>query len=250
MQIVDSALMLAARHWQVIPLNGKIPATKHGVKDATTDPDKIRQMFGTRPHNIGARVPRNLIVLDKDPRNGGSWEALEALAGAGLPATFTVATGNPDGEHRYYIRPEGNLTGRKLPPGIDLKTDNGYCVMPPSIHPDTGKQYEVTNWQRPEELPAAIVALLTEPKPIVQLEHPRRTPTTRRLGILVHGVRWAPEGTRNNQLFFALCQSLRDGYTDADRQLIHEAALAAGLTLDEVQRVDANARAAEPGVTT
>jgi hypothetical protein len=248
--MVDHALTLAARKWAVLPLNGKIPITKHGVNDATTDPAKIRAMFGTRNWNIGARVPRGLIALDNDPRNGGSWAALEALAGCGLPDTFTVATGHPGGEHRYYLRPEGNLTGRKLPPGIDLKTSTGYCVFPPSIHPVTGKQYEVTNWQRPEALPAAVVALLIEPKTIVQLEHPVRPPTTERLGYLVNHVRWTPEGDRDNQLYWALCQSRRDGYTDADRQLIHEAALAAGLTISDVQRADKNARNAEPGVTT
>ena len=246
----DYAIEMARLGWAVLPLKGKIPLTKHGVKDATTDPDIIRKMFGTRKCNIGARVPSHIVVLDKDPQNGGSWEALEALAGCKLPDTWTVATGHPGGQHRYYIRPAGKLTSRFLPDGIDVKTDRGYCVMPPSIHPITGKQYEVINTHPPVELPPEIVALLLEPKPIMSGEHVVHRAGIRGLKALVDHIRWAPEGTRNDRVYWALCASRRDGYSDLDRQLILEAALEAGLTIDEVRRVDANARNAEPGATT
>ena len=246
----DYALELALTGWAVLPLKGKIPLTKHGVKDATTDPDTIRKMFGTRKCNIGARVPSRIVVLDLDPRNGGSWEALEALAGCKLPDTWTVATGYPGGQHRYYIRPEGILTSRDLPEGIDVKTDRGYCVMPPSIHPVTGKQYEVINSQRPVELPPEIVALLVNPNPVHPGEYVVHRAGRRGLKALVDHVRWAPEGKRNELLLWALCASRRNGYSELDRQLIHNAALEAGLTIDEVQRVEINARKAEPGATT
>ena len=250
MPTVKHALEIARRGWAVLALKGKIPLTPHGVKDATTDPDKIRKMFGTRECNIGARVPSSALVLDFDPQNGGSVEALEALAGCKLPDTWTVATGHPGGQHRYYIRPAGKLTSRNLPPGIDVKTDRGYCVMPPSIHPVTGKQYEVINTHPPVELPSEIVALLLEPKPIVSGENVVHRAGMRGLKALVDHVRWAPEGTRNERLYWALCASRRDGFSDLDRQLIHNAALEAGLTIDEVQGVDMSARNAEPGATT
>jgi hypothetical protein len=234
MPTVDDALALAALGWEVISLNGKVPLTPNGVKDATTDPDKIRKMFGNRVCNIGARVPANWIVLDKDPRNGGSWEALEALAGTGLPQTLTVATGSDGGEHRYYIRPEGKLTSRNLPPGIDLKTSNGYCVMPGSIHLVTGKTYAWMIRQRPDALPPQIVALLVEPTKRINLEAIPHRPSKRGLTALVEWVRDSAEGTRNDNLFWALCASIRDGYTELDRELILKAGLDVGLPMHEV----------------
>jgi hypothetical protein len=249
MATVDNALAIAREGYAVLPLNGKIPLTAHGVKDATTDPDTIRKMFGNRECNIGARVPAHLIVLDFDPRNGGSPEALEARAGTGLPQTMTVATGSPGGEHRYYMRPEGKLTSRNLPPGIDLKTSTGYCVMPSSVHPDTGKTYELVISQRPEALPPQIVALIVEPEPRINLEAIPHRPSKRGLTALVEGTRWSVEGNRNNMLYWALRRSFTDGYTDSDRELILAAAIAAGLPADEVANTYRSVRFAELGAS-
>jgi hypothetical protein len=248
MATVDNALAIAREGYAVLPLNGKIPLTAHGVKDATTDPDTIRKMFGNRECNIGARVPEHLIVLDFDPRNGGSPEALEARAGTGLPETMTVATGSPGGEHRYYMRPEGKLTSRNLPPGIDLKTSTGYCVMPSSVHPVTGKTYELVISQRPEALPPQIVALIVVPEPRINLEAIPHRPSKRGLTALVDWVRDSPEGTRNKMLFWALCASIRDGYTELDRELILTAGLDAGLPMHEVIETHQNALNAEQRV--
>ncbi|MEL5850195.1 MAG: bifunctional DNA primase/polymerase, partial [Candidatus Igneacidithiobacillus chanchocoensis] len=39
----EAALIYASWGWHVLPVvtNGKVPATLHGVKDATTDPEQI-----------------------------------------------------------------------------------------------------------------------------------------------------------------------------------------------------------------
>jgi hypothetical protein len=249
MATVDKALALAALGFAVIPLNGKVPRTAHGVKDATTDPDTIRKMFGNLECNIGARVPENLIVLDFDKRNGGSPEALEALAGTGLPYTLTVETGSEEGLHLYYLRPEGKLTSRNLPPGIDLKTPTGYMVMPGSTHAVTGKPYTWKNTQRPDALPPQIVALIVEPLPRINLKAIPHRPSKRGLTALVEHVRFSPEGTRNDRLYWALCASLRDGYTELDRELILSAAIEAGLPMHEVISTHRSALNAEQRVS-
>lgn len=164
--IGDYAIELAVRGWLVFPLRGKVPAipnphaqgsverTKckgncglggHGVLDATSDLEQIEAWWSGpyRDHNIGARVPKNAFVLDVDPRNGGL-ESLDRLLGAygQLPRTLTCISGRGDGGcHRYFKRPVGKLTDRHLGNGVDIKTSAGYCVVPPSIHPDGRRPY-------------------------------------------------------------------------------------------------------------
>jgi hypothetical protein len=108
------------------------------------DPDQIKLWWTKWPNAmIGAAVPESLLVIDIDPRNGGSLQALTDLVGA-LPETLTAWSGRNDcGHHLYFLRPPGPLTSTRLPEGIDLKI-NGYCIVPPSIHPATGLPYRWT----------------------------------------------------------------------------------------------------------
>jgi len=101
---------------------------------------KIRDWWRRWPDAlIGAVIPPLLMVLDIDPRNGGSLAGLESIVGP-LPATFTAWSGRNDGgRHLYFFRPQRQpLVSTRLPNGIDLKT-NGYMIMPPSLHPATGQ---------------------------------------------------------------------------------------------------------------
>ena len=141
------AIELAARNWAVLPLDGKIPFKgTRGVLDATTDVTIVAELWGVRYRgaNIGARVPIAMFVIDVDPRNGGleSLAALEEKVGP-FPTTMRTISGRRDGGcHYFFRRPPGKLSGAKLGPGIDLKSNTGYTVHAPSIHPDTGLAYE------------------------------------------------------------------------------------------------------------
>ncbi|HEY7822781.1 MAG TPA: bifunctional DNA primase/polymerase, partial [Acidimicrobiia bacterium] len=80
-QKLEAALRYASWGWHVLPLqpNSKIPATAHGVHDATVDPEQIRKWWSRDPEmNIGVAAGRvsDLLVFDVDPRNGGEqgWE--------------------------------------------------------------------------------------------------------------------------------------------------------------------------------
>lgn len=186
------AVELALNSWPVIPLRGKIPAIPnphprggwdrqhcrgecglegHGVLDATTYPETVARWWGGRyrGYNIGAKVPHSMFVIDVDPRSGGdsSLSVLETVYGA-LPETLTTISGRGDGgRHLFFRRPVGDLTARHLGSGIDLKTDTGYTVHAPSIHPDTGRPYEridrpvadpprwLIELMRPQHVPAA-----------------------------------------------------------------------------------------------
>lgn len=244
MPTAADALTLAQAGWAVIPLRGKIPTTAHGVKDATTDPAQIQRWWSRAQHNIGARVPASLVVLDIDPQNGGSLAALESAAGVPLPETLTVHSGRgTGGQHRYYLHPGGPLTSSNLPAGIDVKTDRGYCVMPPSLHPLTGRPYW---WEgrTPAQLPLAVVDLLRPPRP--RQVHPTApaggAPLSARALYLAEFVQSRPEGHRNAGLFWAACRAVEDGHPPLTFDLLEAAAQVAGLTTQEAQRTIGSAR--------
>ena len=244
----DDALRLAAAGWPVIPLRGKIPMTAHGVKDATTVPEQIARWWpGRAQHNIGARVPRSLMVLDIDPQNGGSLAALTDAAGGHLPRTLTVHSGRgTGGRHLYFLNPGGPLSSSRLPAGIDVKTETGYLVMPPSLHPATGQPYR---WESapPAHLPTALRELLrpavARPAPVVPA--PRTSGSGRlseRAAHLAKFVQDAPEGTRNGRLYWAACQAIRDGHDAMTFDLLEGAAMVAGLSETEARRTITSAR--------
>lgn len=243
MPTLTDALELAHAGWQILPLNGKVPRTAHGVKDATSDPERITAWWRDGVHNIGARVPSRLIVLDVDPQNGGSWQALETLSRVPMPETLTVHSGRgTGGEHRYYLHPGGAVSARRLPAGIDVKTDRGYCVMPPSLHPATGRPYR---WETrpPVPLPVEVVTLLRPPAPPRPApDRSRNADAPTRALYLARYVERLPEGQRNAGLFWAACRAVEDAHPQATFDLLEAAAMVAGLDEVEASRTIASAR--------
>ena len=150
---LEAALRYANPGFKVFPLYGKIPLTPHGHKDATVDAGTIRRWWNTWPDaNVGIR-PDGFFVVDEDPRHGGD-ATLATFEGehGKLPETPTQRTGG--GGRHFLFKLPSELEGlgrfpKELGPGLDLKFSNGYIVVDPSIHPDTGVAYE---WIIPLEL--------------------------------------------------------------------------------------------------
>lgn len=145
-ELRNAALEYAARGWHVHPLRqgAKQPVTANGKNDAT---DHLPTVFkwwqdgsALSAYNIGISCnPSGLVVLDIDPRNGGSETLAWAESKLGrLPDTVMAITGG-DGLHYYFRHPGGTLRG-KAGDGIDVK-DHGYVLAPPSLHP-SGERYE------------------------------------------------------------------------------------------------------------
>ena len=243
--MIADALESAAAGWEIFPCKwagpaAKAPLTLNGHHDATTNPDKIKAWCTKWPHAmIGAKVPDSAIVIDIDPRNGGSIETLEAITCV-VPATLTAWSGRNDGgRHLYFLRPAGPLTSTKLPDGIDLKV-NGYCILPPSIHPVTGEPYR---W---DHHPAATVPfrlrelLRPAPRPV----HLHRSNGGTGAG-LVCTVAEAPERKRHNALVWASYRARDDGILDQiTDELVAAAVAAGGETETTARRVIASVRKA------
>jgi hypothetical protein len=168
--IADAAAQLAGWGFRVHPLRGKQPLEKSWTSVATSDGRAARDLFASYPHaNVGIATGRGLIVLDVDPRSDGhtSLDALLATHGP-LPETVTVRTGG-GGSHFYLRVPAGirlRNSSSKLGRGLDIKTDGGQVVAPPSVHPETGAPYTWAPSQSPADVeiaaaPAWLLDLLT-----------------------------------------------------------------------------------------
>lgn len=157
--MLNAALNYAEHGLAVFPLEaqGKKPITKHGLKDASTDPDKIREMFAAHPYsNIGMACGSQsggIIVVDidvdeeKDKNGNDSLKEWEHEHGA-LPNTAMTLTGR--GGNHYLYRSTGDTRSRiACKEGIDIRADGGYIVLPPSIHPNGAQyawEYELTDF--------------------------------------------------------------------------------------------------------
>jgi hypothetical protein len=168
----DAALGFGRKGVPVFPVCGKLPLTDHGLKDASAEVGKIHQWWTTWPDAnvaIPTGSPIKRFVLDVDPRDGGdaSLAALEAKHGP-LPATLVSHTGG-GGRHFFFQQPDGlvvrNSAG-KLGPGLDIRGDGGYVVVPPSIHPETKIAYAWGSNTKPVPAPdwlTKLIAATTSP---------------------------------------------------------------------------------------
>lgn len=126
-----SALWYARQGWPVFPLapNSKVPATQHGVKDATTNKEQIVNWWSQADYNIGLATGVMFDVIDVDGEVG--IQSFAALPEEVVP-TVHGRVSTPRGFHLYV--PVNEQSGNKagIRPGIDYRGKGGYVVSPPS----------------------------------------------------------------------------------------------------------------------
>lgn len=168
--LLRAALAYAHRNVPVFPCEpgGKAPLTYSGFWDATTDERRIKAWWDRWPHaNVGVPTGERsgLLVLDVDPRGSGpeSLAALERVRGA-LPETAKARTGG-GGVHIFFRYPAGetvrNSAGR-LGPGLDVRGEGGYVVVPPSR---TQSTYEWFDRMPPADPAWLLECLRSQPSP-------------------------------------------------------------------------------------
>jgi len=160
--LLDFAAAYAKRGWPVFPVNpDKTPRVPGGFHAATTDIKQIRTWWQNGDRRSGIAVATGsasrLVVLDVDPRNGGDETLLDIVGGVDkLPDTVTCKTGG-GGSHYYFLIPAGcRIRSGRLAPGIELKADGGYVVLPPSKH-HSGGTYTWEIGRGPSEIEIAEV---------------------------------------------------------------------------------------------
>lgn len=278
--LVEVALRYARHGWPVLPLHtpdgrgcncapadcgspGKHPRTARGLHDASSDPDLIRGWWGRWPDaNLGVvtGAPSGLVVLDIDlPDGPSSLARLQAEHGR-LPATCEQTTGS-GGRQLLFAHPGEPVGNRaRLLPGIDVRGDGGYIVVPPSIHA-TGGRYQWMGRIPPAAPPRWLLALLDRSRP------PHRSPAieppdrplpdgsrqqryaTAAMRRELTGLAVAVEGTRNatlNRAAFSLGQLVATGLLDGDQvaEELERVATGIGLGPTEARRTVASGLAA------
>lgn len=143
------ALHYASLGWKVFPLSpgSKIPlAGGHGSSEATDDQAQIEAWWTATPDaNIGMNPKLSgLYVFDMDPRNGGDEGYAQLQRDHGMPLSpLRAVSGRGVGFHDYFAAHPGAAYRGRPAKGCDGKF-NGFVVLPPSIHPDTGQRYTWT----------------------------------------------------------------------------------------------------------
>lgn len=147
----DAAIEYVKKGFAVFPLKyrDKVPLTRNGCKDATTDAAQIKAWWQQHPNaNIGlatGSVSQNVFVIDLDideDRGIDGYHSLEdwQREHGDFPETWTAITGR-GGYHLYY-RGNGRIKNRAgIIDGVDIRGNGGYVVAPPSIHKN-GNRYE------------------------------------------------------------------------------------------------------------
>lgn len=137
-RLLDAALLYASWGWPVFPLrpHTKIPATRHGFKDATTDIDRIRAWWTRHPDaNIGLPTGHAFDVIDIDVPAGAPAFAKLAAADGEIHGHAATSSG---GAH-FYVKPTGR--GNSAGGGVDYRGLGGYVVAPPSTLGPKGRSW-------------------------------------------------------------------------------------------------------------
>ncbi|MCX7670637.1 MAG: bifunctional DNA primase/polymerase [Anaerolineae bacterium] len=227
--------------YPVLPLRPgeKVPATAHGLRDASRDADQVRAWWAQWPRaNIAVRCD-SICVIDFDP-GAGDWPGSEKRQSI-RDLTPPLARTPRGGWHVFFRRPASvgwRPSAGKVAPSVDVRTGAGsYIVVAPSQV--AGRPYV---WVRPlrcaEELPlpprwlADLLDALARPAWTPQPDDP-----------LAGGA--IPEGQRNVELFRLGCRLRRGGLTQPEIEAalltVNATRCRPPLPKNEVQRISRSA---------
>jgi hypothetical protein len=256
---LDSALKLAANGFPAFPcLTNKRPACPHGFKDASTDPDKLRNLWRACPGTL-VGVPTGeasgIFVVDIDSARHPEAEEWLECHSPQLPETRLHRT-QSDGIHLLFKHRAGlkNSTS-KLATGVDTRGEGGYIIWWPLM---LGLRFDhefvpladVPQWII-EELnpPAKVIPFPARPNVLGAYKN-----APGRVQGIIAAVSRAREGERNCITYWAAC-CIRDmliarelNSNDGNNAFaaLYEAASRLGLSALEIKRTIASATGKAP----
>ncbi len=177
--LLNEALGYAERGWYVFPTREvpskpflhkgetvirptKAPYISGGLNSSTRDASTIKEWWARYPNaGIGVDCGKsNLIVLDLDVRDGK--KGYETFLSLGLSTEGTLQSMTPSGG--LHIIFEGQMSTYKDDSGLDVRSNGGYIVAPPSWIIDGGKKCyykKLGDWSNnPVTAPAILPELL------------------------------------------------------------------------------------------
>jgi len=240
------ALAFAACGWPVLPCQPgqKIPATRHGYLDATTDTQQITAWFGGRPGwNLavvtGAPGP-DVLDVDQHGPAGNGFPAFSRLLAAGLLDGASTYIRTPSGGLHVYFTGSDQRNAHLAVHHLDFRSAGGYILTPPSQV--GGRPYQVVSHREASAgLDWGNVTGLLEPERQTTVGPPRA-----QQGDVSHLAAWvaalAPDShNRNDGLFWAACRAAEVGDETVLADLA-AAASSAGLSDREIATTIRSAR--------
>lgn len=145
------ALQYAQAGLKIFPLSpcSKTPlAETKGFLDATNDIEKIKKWWSDNPFcNIGLATGNGISVIDVDvgkDNNGKTKDGDKSIEewqeqNGRLPDTLFAISGK-GGRHLYYKTENICSSATGIIKDVDVRSDGGYIVLPPSVH-ENGNRY-------------------------------------------------------------------------------------------------------------
>jgi len=248
-RVLFQAMTWAERGWPVFPClpDMKVPLTRHGYRDATTDPGQITEWFARHPHRnlaiaTGAPGPDVLDIDYRGPAANG-FPALARLREAGLLQAAAARIRTPSGGLHLYFAGTDGRTSHLPAVHVDFLAAGGYVLSPPSmvsakpyVHEETLDGHGALDWDAAARL--------------LQPARGHRPPAARpgpgqQISVLARWVAAQQGGNRNAGLFWAANRALETSPA-ADLSLL-AAARQAGLGDQEITRtLDSARRTTQP----
>ena len=243
-KVLANALDYTSRGWPVFPCQpgGKAPATPHGHRDATTDPEQVTWWFRRHPDcnlAVATGYPGpDILDIDQHGQAGDGFPALARLDAAGLLDACLGTVRTPSGGLHLYFSGTDQRTAHLPADHVDFLSGGGYALAPPSQVGATPYQHVTGFALRHGELDwqAAVGLLQPPPEPAPYPPGPLSQPPGTRETRVDRLARWVAaqgEGNRNNGLFWAANRALEADQA-ADLTPLAAAARQAGLTDPEI----------------
>lgn len=154
---IAAARSYAGLGWVLLDLDGKEPRRRGWQKTSHDAPELAAGKWSQwgRTANMGVLLGASgLAVVEPDTPEAEA-KLLELLGGV-LPPVPIVKSGGKS-LHLYFVdQGQGNASRD----GLELRGGAQQCVLPPSVHPDTGRSYVWLEGHEPAHAPLAIPAVV------------------------------------------------------------------------------------------